>query len=91
MAELSLTLQKQIAEMLIGIEPAEGMETLRTDGTQAIKSMIGCSEQEAGAILKHFEDRGFIEPQVTTRGGTLDQRALIPQVRFKWGRAGIST
>lgn len=79
------TMQTQkIVEVLTAVQPAEIMETLRADGAEAIKDLLGCPIAEAATILEDYEDRQIIKAQLTPLGGALSPREDTPRAKFEW-------
>lgn len=66
--------EPEITDRLVRLEPAERIETLRTESIATIKNVLGCSTDRAASVLKAFENRKLIEPGISPRGGQLDQR-----------------
>jgi hypothetical protein len=75
---------QRIIDALTAIPPAESAQTLRVEGAETIKKLLGCPAAEAQATLKDYEDRQVIKVEITPVGGSLSPAENMPQAKLKW-------
>jgi hypothetical protein len=75
---------KRVVAALLALQSAENPQTLRTEGAQEIKDLLGCSIEKATAIIEHYENR--IVKIGTDMGGAvpLSSQERLPVSRLKW-------
>jgi hypothetical protein len=77
--------EAQVCDALVNLGWLENDHALHAEGVRAIRQALGCSMDDAKAVLHDLRSRKLIEITITP-GGELDARKPMPLAKFRWER-----
>ena len=77
--------EQQVCDALVNLGWLENDHALHAEGVHAIRGVLGCSTDEAKAVLGDLRTRKLIDLTITP-GGVLDARKPMPVAKLRWVR-----
>ena len=75
--------EEQVCDVLVNLGWLENDHALHAEGVRVIRQVLGCSMDDAKAVLHDLRSRKLIDITITP-GGELDTRKLMPVAKFRW-------
>jgi len=82
---MSAEQEQAVVAALVNLGWLENDHALHAEGVHAICGVLGCSTDEAKAVLGDLRARKLIDLTITP-GGVLDARKPMPVGQFRWVR-----
>jgi len=82
---MSAEQEQAVVAALVNLGWLENDHALHAEGVHAICGVLGCSTEEAKAVLGDLRARKLIDLTITP-GGVLDARKPMPVWQFRWVR-----
>ena len=77
--------EEQVCDALVNLGWLENDHALHAEGVHAIRGVLGCSTDEAKAVLGDLRTRKRIDLTIA-QDGELDVRKPMPVAKFRWMR-----
>ena len=77
--------EEQVCDALVNQGWLENDHALQAEGVHAIRGVLGCSTDEAKAVLGDLRTRKRIDLTIA-QDGELDVRKPMPVAKFRWMR-----
>jgi len=81
--------ERQVCDSLVNIGWLENDHALHAEGVRVIRQTLGCSMDDAKAVLHDLRSRRLIDIAITP-GGELDARESMPVARFRWEQPPVT-
>jgi hypothetical protein len=77
--------EEQVCDVLVNLGWLENDHALHAEGVRVIRQVLGCSMDDAKAVLHDLRSRKLIDITITP-GGELDTRKMMSVAKFRWER-----
>jgi hypothetical protein len=82
--------EEQVCDVLVNLGWLENDHALHAEGVRVIRQVLGCSMDDAKAVLHDLRSRKLIDITITP-GGELDTRKLMSVAKFRWERPPVQS